>query len=205
LTDLTGLSFAYAPYKAPPPQEPNKPPNYPPYGDAYRYTVCIATQGWAMWWKQVVQWAARVGYDGVFVDNAGFAACWNSACQEDYKNWLQQNFTTEEIRRYFTTCKPKSLLTDSSLEYAWYQEQLAQSHNWVTPHWSHSGDPTSPIFLDTEAYVGRYRCRIAPNGSGTSVLTHITTPAQGTPGALPTNTPLLLRFFIKLREPFKRR
>jgi hypothetical protein len=192
-TDLTGLSFAYDPYKPPPPNQPN----YPPYGDAYRYTVCIATQGWAMWWKQVVQWAARVGYDGVYVDNAGFAACWNSECQEAYRNWLQENFTAEEIRRYFTTCKPQSLLTDSSLEYQWYQEHPAQSHNWVTPNWSHYGALTSPIFPDTEAYVGRYCCGIEPNGGGTAVLSHITTPHVGDPNALPTNADLLLSFFYK--------
>jgi hypothetical protein len=32
----------------------------------------LNTQGWACWWKQAIQWMARMGDDGVFIDNANF-------------------------------------------------------------------------------------------------------------------------------------
>ena len=172
--ELKGLSFSYSPIK----------PSV--YGPTYRYSVCLNTQGWALWWKQVIQWVARVGYDGVFLDNAYMTLCWNQECQEGYQEWLQENFTPEEIRRYFTTTT-NNLLTDPSIEIAWHQV----SGQWGTPNWSQPSLQTNSIFPDTDAYGGRYSCRIeGPDGNDVAVFKHITQ-------FVPTDLDLQLSFYYK--------
>lgn len=160
--ELAGFSFEYAPRKC------------CVYGPYYRYVVCRNTQGWALWWKQVVQWMARVGYDGAFIDNAYFRRCWNQECQEGYQAWLQENFTPDEIRRYFTTTTntTKSLLNDPSIEGPWWQDDPGQ---WRAASWTSWGAQISPnpIFPDPNAYGGRYSCRIeGPGGIEVAVLSH---------------------------------
>src|SRR5206468_6639471 len=111
----------------------------------------------------IVQWAARVGYDGVFVDNSFFSNCYNSECQQGYRDWLKANFTEDEIRRYFTTktTDTASMLADSSIE-KWFQvELLSGARQWRTSHWtSYPATDFVPFFPDTDAYSGMYSCRI---------------------------------------------
>ena len=116
---LTGLSFSYYPLNT-------------PFGgpSMYRYAVCINTKGWELWWKQVVQWAARVGYDGVFVDNSDFTRCWNNECQEGYRKWLDENYEKKQIRRYFTTMTNNMLKgSDPGIE-VWYQDDESGVLQW---------------------------------------------------------------------------
>lgn len=155
--ELAGLGFEYYPLKC------------SQYGPTYRYNVCRNTLGWALWWKQVVQWAARVGYDGVFIDNAYFRDCWNQECQEGYLTWLESNFTTEEIRRYFTTNTTNNWLNDPGIETGWHQHTPGfwRASNWVSKS-------NSAIFPDTDAHSGRYSCRIhGPGDSGVAHFSHV--------------------------------
>jgi hypothetical protein len=122
-----------------------------------------------LWWKQVVQWTARAGYDGVFVDNAYFTSCWNHECQEGYRAWLKEHYTAQEIRRYFTITT-NNLLYDPSIETNWIQEIPGQ---WRAAYWGSSS--SSAIYPDTDAYAGRYACRIESASDDTvAVFSHAT-------------------------------
>lgn len=173
--ELTGLSFSYKPIK----------PSV--YGPTWRYVVCLNTEGWALWWKQVIQWAARVGYNGVFIDNSYMTPCWNQECQAGYQKWLQENFTAEETHRYFTTTTNNFLL-DPGVEGPWFQETPGQ---WRTPYWGTYPAQTGPIFPDTDAYGGRYSCRIeGPGGNQMASFSHSTQP-------VPTNQDMQFTFYYR--------
>jgi hypothetical protein len=178
--ELRGLSFSYYPVK-------------PGYGPTYRYAVCVNTLGWAIWWKQILQWAARVGYDGLFIDNSFLTRCWNQECQEGYQEWLQNTFTAEEIRRYFTTTT-SNLLIDPSIEGPWLQEVPGQ---WRTGYWGGYPAQTSPIFPDTDAYGGRYSCRIEGPGDGDVAYFSHATQGKTPPALVPANEDLRLTFYYK--------
>jgi hypothetical protein len=172
--ELKGLSFEYTPIK-------------PGYGPSYRYVACRNTQGWALWWKQVIQWAARVGYDGVFIDNAYFRNCWNQECQQGYEIWMQKEFTAEHIGRYFTTTT-NNLLIDPSIEAGWLQESPGQ---WRTPYWGAYPAQSSSIFPSIDAYGGRYSCRI--EGLGGDAVAHFSHVVQ----PVPAGEDLRLTFYYK--------
>lgn len=173
--ELQGLSFAYGPIKC----------NL--YGPHYRYAVCVNTPGWHLWWKQVIRWVAQVGYDGAFIDNATFTNCWNDECQQGYSQWLAARFTPDEIRRYFTT-PVENLLADPSLELPWFQETPGQ---WRSAYWSPYPAARSPLFPDTDAYGGKYACRIeAPGGDDPAYLSHATQ-------SVPLDQDLRLTFYYK--------
>jgi hypothetical protein len=176
--ELTGFSFEYAPVKC------------CQYGPSYRYNVCRNTLGWALWWKQVVQWAARVGYDGLFIDNAYFRDCWNQECQEGYQAWIADNFSAEEIHRYFTIpTKNNNYLSDPSIEAGWLQHTPGQ---WRLIHWgATSTGPFNPISPDTNAYHGRYACRLV--NPGDNHVAHFSHNSQ----LVPANEDMRLTFYYK--------
>lgn len=130
---------------------------------------------------------ARVGYDGAFIDNPFFRFCWNQECQEGYRAWLQESFSTEEIRRYFTATL-NNLLSDAGIEMSWLQETPGQ---WRAAAWGSYPAQTSPFFPDTDAYGGRYCCRIdGPGGSDVAFFSHATQ-------LVPANEDLRLTFYYK--------
>jgi hypothetical protein len=138
--ELAGLAFFYWPHN------PDR------YGSYYRYTVNIASQGWAQWWPQILKGAAKSGFKTSFIDNVVFRSCWNAECQQAYLSYLQAHFTQAEIDRYFTVTT--SLQTDHSFELYWYQQA---NGDWATPYaaiWS------GKIYPDVDAVGGAYSARL---------------------------------------------
>jgi hypothetical protein len=139
LQNFAGLSFAYSPKK-------------PLYGSHYRYSVCLNTEGWSFFWKQIIQWIAKVGFRVAFLDNTLFQNCWNDECQNGYRAWLATRFTQAEIDRLFTVTT--SLLTDHSFELFWLQDANGV---WQTPYSSATSGVLSP---DLDSYGGLYSARL---------------------------------------------
>lgn len=46
-----------------------------------RYSMCVNNPGWRRWQMLVADWAARVGYDGVWMDNVLVHRCYDKYCQ----------------------------------------------------------------------------------------------------------------------------
>ncbi len=46
---------------------------------------------------------ARIGHDGVMIDNALFRECYNDECQEDYKKWVHLRYSAADSLRYLHT------------------------------------------------------------------------------------------------------
>ncbi len=65
---------------------------YPPYEPNIRYACCMNNPHWRYWSEQVVRLCAEVGYDGVFVDNAGSQRCFCRYCQDAFAEWLKQKY-----------------------------------------------------------------------------------------------------------------
>jgi hypothetical protein len=139
LQNFAGLNFSYSPKK-------------PLYGSHYRYSVCLNTEGWSFFWKQIIQWIAKVGFRVAFFDNTLFQNCWNDECQNGYRAWLATRFTQAEIDRLFTVTT--SLLTDHSFELFWYQDANGV---WQTPYSSATSGVLSP---DLDSYGGLYSARL---------------------------------------------
>lgn len=65
---------------------------YPPYEPNIRFAVCVNNPNWRFWSENVVRLCAEVGYDGVFVDNAGSEHCYCRYCQDGFATWLDQRY-----------------------------------------------------------------------------------------------------------------
>ncbi len=65
---------------------------YPPYEPNIRYAVCMNNPHWRYWSEQVTRLCAEVGYDGVFVDNAGSQHCYCRYCQVAFQEWLKARY-----------------------------------------------------------------------------------------------------------------
>jgi hypothetical protein len=46
-----------------------------------RYSMCVNNPGWRRWQMVVADWAARVGYDGLWMDNVLVHRCYDKYCQ----------------------------------------------------------------------------------------------------------------------------
>jgi hypothetical protein len=74
-----------------------------------RYSVCINAPGWRQWQRIVVKWILRVGYDGVWMDNALEHRCYCANCQDVARSLglslsskpLAQRVWLESYLRYF--------------------------------------------------------------------------------------------------------
>jgi hypothetical protein len=50
-------------------------------GGMTRYSMCVNHPGWRRWQMIVAEWSARVGYDGVFMDNVLVHRCYDRHCE----------------------------------------------------------------------------------------------------------------------------
>jgi len=89
----------------------------PYYKPLRRYSMCINTPGWRKWQRLVTQWIVRVGYDGVWMDNALVHVCHEKYCQaiaEDIGGNLQQapqRVWLEGYLRYFDDLRKEGAKT----------------------------------------------------------------------------------------------
>ena len=122
--ELAGFHFFYGPKKPAYDSAAHlADPTQPTY---YRYSVNILSQGWEMWWKQIFRWTAKLGYKTAFIDNTIFQSCWNTECQEGYRQWIQKNFTPEQIENFLG---PLSSLTLPAGEELWHSS--ARFKRWT--------------------------------------------------------------------------
>jgi hypothetical protein len=75
---------------------------YPPYEPNLRYAVCMNNPNWRYWSEQVTRLCAEVGYDGVFVDNAGSQRCFCKYCQEQFQAWLKVRYHGDPKSTYMS-------------------------------------------------------------------------------------------------------
>lgn len=146
-----GMSFQYAPKKT------------KLYSAHHRYSVCVNTEGWRIWWRQIYQWIAKAGYSVAGVDNAVFDACWNEECQAGYRAWLTDRFGAAEAPRLFGALN--SLDYHHKLEQHWFQT--------ADGRWRTQTDLTASngrLYPDIDSAVGLYSARFehsADQGLGT--------------------------------------
>lgn len=144
LRSTEGFSFSYSPAQL--------------RDDSYfRFSVCLNTKGWAMWWKQIMQWLARVGFRTAFIDNTAFNSCWNAECQAGYRAWLAKNYSRDEIERFFTVSS--SLLADHSFENLWFQTE--ENGPWLA---GNTNVVDARIFPDVDSFDGLYSLRMEGRG-----------------------------------------
>lgn len=74
---------------------------YPQWEPRLRYAACVNNPAWRAWLDSVVRLLAEVGYDGVFVDNAGQHQCYCRFCEEKYQSYLREKFSDEQIAALF--------------------------------------------------------------------------------------------------------
>lgn len=160
--ELAGFSFSYSPKSSP----------------YYRYSVNILSQGWEMWWKQVMQWLAKAGYELAFVDNVYFSSCWNDECQTEYRKWLEARFTSAEIDKYFT-------LREYAPGASSYWDRDFEGPEWIADtnngsyklNYAYAGGGGT-LWPDEDSYHGLYSARL----EGPGMLETATSPlsASGT-------------------------
>ncbi|HEY0377620.1 MAG TPA: hypothetical protein VGC87_11915 [Pyrinomonadaceae bacterium] len=72
-----------------------------------RYSMCVNNPGWRRWQMLVADWIARVGYDGVWMDNVLVHRCYDKYCQAVAKEMgadlsrEQDRVWLESYSRYF--------------------------------------------------------------------------------------------------------
>ncbi len=72
-----------------------------------RYSMCVNHPGWRRWQMLVADWIARVGYDGVWMDNVLVHRCYDKYCQAAAKEMgmdlfrEQDRVWLESYLRYF--------------------------------------------------------------------------------------------------------
>jgi len=76
-------------------------PFYPPYEPNQRDAACRNNPCWVQWEDKVAEWAAKVGCDGVFVDNAASQRCYCKYCQEAFKKYIAKKYSKGELREFF--------------------------------------------------------------------------------------------------------
>lgn len=138
---LTGLHFEYGPVK---PES---------YGDHYRYAVNIQSEGWALYWKQMVQWAARAGFHGLFMDNVYFRSTFNAECQVGYLAWAIQQFGASEADRLLS--ESVSLMMDPSFEWVWSRDANGV---YSTPYLTLTQGGV--VYPDIDSVRGAYSARL---------------------------------------------
>ncbi len=70
--------------------------------DQHRYAPCMNNPYYNRYQKGIVLNIAKVGYDGVFVDN-NILSCYCQYCQERFRTYLERKYSREEIRERFGT------------------------------------------------------------------------------------------------------
>ena len=76
---------------------------YPPFETNHRYSACWRAPGWRAWLGEVVRFAARCGFDGVFVDNGTSQRCQCSRCLAAFRQHLAERHPAADARRRFGT------------------------------------------------------------------------------------------------------
>ncbi len=81
-------------------------PFYPPYEPNIRYAACHNNADWRRWIEKVTENAARCGFDGVFVDNAGSHRCYCAICKEKWRSWISGRYSEAERKELFGNADP---------------------------------------------------------------------------------------------------
>jgi len=76
-------------------------PFYPPYEPNQRDAACVNNPCWRHWLDKVAEWVARVGYDGVFVDNSPSQRCYCRFCAEKFRKYIIEKYGREGARSLF--------------------------------------------------------------------------------------------------------
>ncbi len=109
-----------------------------------RYAPCPNNLHYRTYQKAIVENIAKVGYDGVFVDN-NIVNCYCRYCQQGFKEYLLSRYSEEEIRRVFGFSDPSEI----------HLSTKGNALHWVKTH------PTFRTFLreslrpqDLERWLG---------------------------------------------------
>jgi len=91
--------------------------------DVHRWAPCCNNPHYHEWQRVVVSQIARVGYDGVFVDNC-ILNCYCSYCQKKFRKYLAPRYTPAELERRFGAGDVKKLaLAHRGSRLAWVKEE----------------------------------------------------------------------------------
>lgn len=97
-----------------------------------RYSMCINNPGWRQWQMLITDWIARVGYDGVWMDNVLVHRCYDQYCQAVAKSmgadlsrdsdrvWLESYLRYfDELRSTGSRRRGKFFLGGNYIEVPW--------------------------------------------------------------------------------------
>ncbi len=76
--------------------------------DQYRFAPCMNNPYYNMYQKVIVSTIARVGYDGVFVDNC-ILNCYCQYCQEKFKKYMAESYSPQELKEKFGFSSPSAV------------------------------------------------------------------------------------------------
>jgi len=74
----------------------------------YVYHPCLNNEYWREYLKSLTKLIARLGYDGVFVDN-NCMSCFCPICQRKFKEYLRGKYTPGELQEQFGTSNVEDL------------------------------------------------------------------------------------------------
>ena len=74
---------------------------YPPFKTNHRYAACWRREGWPQWLSEVIRFAAKCGYDGVFVDNSCSQRCQCDVCLAAFRKYLKDQYPPERAKELF--------------------------------------------------------------------------------------------------------
>ncbi len=111
----------------------------PEYFPFRRYSMCINAPGWRLWLKVLTQWIAKVGYDGLFMDNFLEHRCYCPYCQQRARKlgmtlspsspqsqyiWLDSYLDLlQELQQTFRSIRPRFYCAVNYLEIP-FQEKI---------------------------------------------------------------------------------
>lgn len=144
--DMVGLTFDYCPDR----------------GNGWRrFAMNKLSDGFRIFWTQVLRWMAKVGYGLIYLDNVYDQLCWNDECEAGYLEWVQARFSPAEIDRYLT--RTLSRVTDDASFDSWSGGPGAWQIAGGVPVLPLYGGTVAP---DVDAVRGRYALRIDADDDG---------------------------------------
>lgn len=178
-------------------------PDRPEYSPFRRYSMCINAPGWRLWMKILAQWIAKVGYDGLFMDNFLEHRCYCSYCQQRARKlgmtlspsspseyvWLDSYWDLlQDLQQTFRSIQPKFYCAVNYLEIP-FQRKIGDRVNLLMIERSWLG-PTR-YFWPWGRWPGLYPSTFVGKNPGP--------PSEKVPSGLIRQNIWLMRFAYALR------
>jgi hypothetical protein len=123
----------------------------------YRFALNPLSEGFTMYWKLMLEWAARAGYGLGYFDNAYQRFCWNDECEDGYLAWIGERYDAAEIDRYLTETSSRLTHHSSFDDWSLGETGIWSPNNGAMYTVANGAAVVSP---DLDAVRGRYSLRV---------------------------------------------